>query len=158
MKHESIESSYYCMYDSNVHHGTPSSSTVTNSNGILVRTNIYSTIPLFKIILLFYFCISPLMHLLRIDSFIPNFGYAPPQKLKINHIFRKMMYCSCLVFVVLLRHHSLVLLDISSSSSSSSSLFWTLSLFGRFGWRIYFCLLPIKILSWTVINVIFIHT
>ena len=41
-----------------------------------------------------------------LGRFIPNFGYAPPQKLKINYLFRKMMHYSCLVLVVLLSHHS----------------------------------------------------
>ena len=49
----------------------------------------------------------------------PNFWYAPTQKLKINHFFRKMMYYSCLVLVILLNHHWFVLLDVSSFSSSS---------------------------------------
>ena len=55
------------------------------------------------IILILIFCLScpPL------GQFIPNFGYAPPQKLKTNHIFWEMMshMQNCIAF--LLSHHSL---------------------------------------------------
>ena len=138
------------MFDSNI--GTFSKSLTTNSNCVLVWTNINSTIPLFKIISLFYFSIPPLMHLLRIDSFIPNFGYAPPQKLKINYLFQYMMYYICLVFVFLLSHHSLGLVDYFSSSSSSSLFELIVRPI------ILFCLLPIILFSQAVITVIFIHT
>ena len=94
--------------DSNVHHGTPSRSTIIDSNGILVLTHINihnSTIQVIYIILLFYFYYSASSPFL--GRFIPNFGYAPPQKLEINNNFRQMMYLISVVFMLFLSHHSL---------------------------------------------------
>ena len=95
-------------------HGEHSKSLVINSKNILVLTNIHTefnniTYTYYSIILFLFFRSSPFGH------FIPNFGYAPPQRLKINYIFRKMMYYSCLVLVVLLSHHSLGLVYYFSS-------------------------------------------
>ena len=97
------------------------------------------------------------MHL--VSRFSPNFGYAPPQNLKIIYIFRKMMDYSCLVLVVLLSHHSLGLVSFSSSSSS---------LFGIDPFVCQICVVDVNYFillvahknfpSRDVITVIFIHT
>ena len=58
-------------------------------------------------ILILVFCLScpPL------GQFIPNFGYAPPQELKINHIFWEMMSHMWNFIAFLLSHYSLVLVE-----------------------------------------------
>ena len=82
------------------------------------------------------------MHLL--GCFIPNFGYARPQKLKISQFFQKMMHYSRLVCVVLLSHHSLRLVHYFSSFFFFFLLYLEL---GPSSIIIYFCLLPKKKLS-----------
>ena len=41
----------------------------------------------------------------------PNFGYAPPQKLKINHTFQQIRGCYRRILPVLLSYHSIELVE-----------------------------------------------
>ena len=130
-----------------VQHWTSSKPVVINSyigkvlTNINIRNSSISHIIYFSILFLLF----PLMHVLW---YIPNFWYAPPQKLKINHFFGKMMYYSCLVLVVLLSHHSLGFALFYSSSSL---------LLPSSDWNYLFSLVAYKF-SCDVITVIFNHT
>ena len=94
-----------------INHGTSSSSPLTNSNCVLILTNKNIQIQLFYSYVLFYhYIIYYSASLCTSFGWIySKFGYAPPQKLKIDLIFEELMYWCCRTHVVLLIYNLLIL-------------------------------------------------